>query len=656
MSHSPQTAYADFIDETVARITDSRGTARRLWLPITDHETRADTLATLAARLGDAAVAVDLLDADEVDAPICGLLEAAARLDDPTTRSALARDWPSLTDAAGLLGETLHQRRQALLVHAPRSWWSSSGDPTADTHSGLGRRLTTRRTELLRTLARLPVVVIWLTDRGVHPVELGLRRDRDAICRLPASHDATEAPTWARPAAWLAWLLEAMGRRPDPALADQPRARQINTLTRSLTDALRCDQHIPHHRALSQWARLRRPTPITAVLDLIDWPEAWAHTLREHTAPDDAIRPDPWVLRRVTDPLAPAAPADLEVFHARAAQYYAGLDGAASFEQTRGPEGIWWLEKLHHLAHGGERTHDEWSQQTPACREHYWSRARHLSVVEHDHRAAARLYRACVDHYPDDDYAWHYLGYNLHHADGARCEIEAAYRAAVARDPANPWWNSGLVTFLIGEGRHRDARAAWDTAGHHLDGADRWVAENAHRWVARTWLMLDGLDDARAVLDEVPDAVIEHSEALRALRHDLCDALEYRRLGQHAVYPRATPHADRWRAPCRARPDDVITRWFPGQVLTRDDAGVTVVYAVPTDPPERRRAVIARFTPPQWAELTPGDLTYFPGDFIELLHFEDGRRRVRYVGRDATEPTRDEQTVHRALTAGHEAR
>jgi len=49
----------------------------------------------------------------------------------------------------------------------------------------------------------------------------------------------------------------------------------------------------------------------------------------------------------------------------------------------------------------------------------------------------------------------------VHNHPGA----EQAYREAIRLDRTNPWWNGRLVTFLIGQGRLRAARTAWQEPG-----------------------------------------------------------------------------------------------------------------------------------------------------------------------------------------------
>lgn len=649
-------AYAHALDRVAKTLTSDRSPCRRVLVPVSEHEDRVTFLRGLHERLGEAAVAIDLLDAHEVDAPIGAILEAASNFDDAGAREALARDWPSMSDAVRALGDALASSGRALVIHVPPSWWSVDLDTESEPESSALRlRLRQRRDALLKGLATLPTRTAWITHRSLDPAEIGWAPGRDGIVKVPRS--SGDAPPRFDSVVWLSRWLEAMGEAIPSALFEQKRTVQVNTLVRRLRPYLDADR--PRWRALQQWARLRRPCPRDALLSLVDWPSAWRGVI-EADEQTDPVQLDPWVRRRLLEYQPPTEPAEtkpteIEAFHARAAQYYKGLDGQRAFADTRGEQGIWWIEKVHHLAHGGQCTLSEWSAQALICREQYWSRARHLSVVDRRYAEAAAVYQRCVDHFDDDDYGWHYLGYNLQYAGARDAEVERAYRAAVERSETNPWWNGRLVSFLIGRGRLRDAREAWARAGEHLDGNERWVAENAHRWVCRTWLTLDGVEDARAVLDEVADDVIDRSPVLGAVRHDLLDAEEYRRLGEHAVYPVGTPHEKRWRAPQTASADEPVQRWFPGQILECAPEGdVTVVYGVPTDPHDRRRAVVTRFTSAQWQGLWTSDRPYAPGDFIELLQLGDERHAARFVGRDPAEPSRDESLVHRMLNAGRD--
>ena len=98
------------------------------------------------------------------------------------------------------------------------------------------------------------------------------------------------------------------------------------------------------------------------------------------------------------------------------------------------------------------------------------------------------------------------------------------------------------MTFLIGHGTLEEARKAWSAALAALDpDGDRmkessWLAMHLHRWVARRWLALGYVAEARGVLAEIPRRWIESEDELRGIEHLVQDAEESLRLGE-SVYP-----------------------------------------------------------------------------------------------------------------------
>lgn len=321
--------------------------------------------------------------------------------------------------------------------------------------------------------------------------------------------------------------------------------------------------------------------------------------------------------------------------HSTLAKYHRSLDGQASPASLSHEKVINWLEKLHHLAHGGASTEQEWKAQDKLDREHYWARARYLSKVAHRYRDAAEMYRQCRDRFGSDSYTEHYLGFNLDRDRAAPELVRPHYERAVELDRTNPWWNTRLVTFLIGHGTLEEARKAWSAALGALDpDGDRmeespWLAMHLHRWVARRWLALGYVAEARGVLAEVPRRWIDDEDELRAVEHMVRDAEESLQLGE-SVYPAGLAAESRWIAP-RVTPalnasGSPRKRWWPGRVLALEATSVAVVLA----DPDSLTAYRVSYTADEWgamANQSPSDAR----GFIELAEYADGSRQIRVV-------------------------
>jgi len=213
--------------------------------------------------------------------------------------------------------------------------------------------------------------------------------------------------------------------------------------------------------------------------------------------------------------------------------------------------------------------------------------------------------------------------------------VRPCYERAVELDPSNPWWNTRLVTFLIGHGTLDEARRAWAAALVALDpdGArieeSPWLALHLHRWVARRWLALGYVAEARGVLDGIPRRWLEREAELSAVEQLILDAEESRRLGE-SVYPAGVPAGSRGRAP-RVTPainasGASRTRWWPGRVLGLEAGEVAVVLA----DPDSRTAYRVAYSADEWramANQAPSDAQ----GFIELAEYADGSLQVRMV-------------------------
>ncbi len=178
----------------------------------------------------------------------------------------------------------------------------------------------------------------------------------------------------------------------------------------------------------------------------------------------------------------------------------------------------------------------------------------------------------------EDDYAHHYLAFNLDIQGRQAADVDEHYRFAIDLARRHPWWHSRYINFLITRGRTPDARRGWDSALDALrlpdPNADAEVYEELHMWVARLLVHRGELDFAGEVLDGIPDSVREASFGLAAIHRRLEALLEARRLG--AVVPGPYLREGWWKAgPFRLerRLDGLkLIRWAAGRVETVDVA------------------------------------------------------------------------------------
>lgn len=350
---------------------------------------------------------------------------------------------------------------------------------------------------------------------------------------------------------------------------------------------------------------------------------------------DDQIRV-PEVTRQVLLDALKASTLELEDAHTVLAQYHESLDGTRSLRGLGQDQAINWLEKVHHLARGGAACASRWSEQELAGREQVWERARHLSHQLRRFQEAAQLYETCIERFGNDPYSSHYLAYNLERARGDLKRIRSGYHFAASEEPDNPWWQQRWIRFLIAHGTLAEARATWQQAIRWIDPDGTrlrnspWLALHLHFWVARRWLAVGRLDDAREVLSEVPERWLAQESELRALVLVLTAQEQALTLGE-AVYPASTPLETRWNRPRSLRPmrsGRQLVAWAPGRVIDASRATVTVVVA-PT-PDEAQQLT---FDADTWWCMA-GESAEDAAGFFELGRYDGGEQVVRVVPDD----------------------
>lgn len=323
--------------------------------------------------------------------------------------------------------------------------------------------------------------------------------------------------------------------------------------------------------------------------------------------------------------------------HATLAALHRMDDGHDSPNSLGWAQTLSWLDKVHHLAHGGDQTAEEWSRQTKVSVDQLVDRAKALSVEEGDCSGAAALYRQVVETEPGHHYAWHYLGYNLDRLGQDREQTEAAYQRAIALDVTNPWYNSRLITSLVDQARVRDAETAWRATLRQVDPTgdrterDPWVASQLHRWVAEAWLRRGEVKRARAVLDTLSSRALRE-QGIPELLHRLQDSEEAVALAESvrppgmAIGQRGTTVLSERDSHGRQR-----LRWFAGRVLGVGEAGVEVVYAEPPRGEAARAVFREQISPDDWSLMSRSAPDALASPWFELGEYGEAAEGVRRI-------------------------
>lgn len=657
---------ADIADRLLATPRDA---APRLWVSGTTGSGRR----TLAEHLrgDDRIVAIELRELSDIDAPLHGLVQAATHL--PGFEALIADhnhgppyyinpDWSEISLGVDeemdrdlrvrttKIARALVEARKAVVLVVPESW-ADAGDADDEALSHRARVFLRGLLEVgelgvaivgalpgeLGAFERLPLERIRLrgSDVALDQAPATLRDAAARLVRYMESADGRGTPLELR----LRLGLVKLGLAPE-SIGDMQLMALSKQLARKLPSALAL--------ATRRLLLARGPVPRTVVPRLTGLQGAELDLVMTCVAYGDAVVRVPDQTRavlleqlRYLGSRVPAAA--LEEGHQILAAHYQTLDGQNQIDGLAPDSAVAWMEKVHHLAHGGPATEAQWATQRLFSRELVWAHARSLSR-RHQYAAAAGLYEKSLTRFGDHSYAHHYLAFNLDRAQGNRAEIEQHYRAAIHMDGQNPWWNTRLVTFLITHGTYEGARREWRAAMERVDRTGQlleersWLALNMHRWVARRWLTLGYISEARQVLDEIPPRFIEQERALAQLSQEIEDADEARRLGD-SVYPPEVPMAQRWQAP-RVLAEQTATgarleAWWAGRVVEADPDRVLVVLA------QADEAQQATFTREEW-QATAGEAAHDARGYIELGRYSDGTRLVRRVPSVPTAEDADE--------------
>jgi tetratricopeptide (TPR) repeat protein len=576
---------------------------------------------------------------DDLDAPLHGLVQLASHAGtlDMVLDAAAGDPLQKTVSAGQALADA--DRAVVVLLPVPRS-----GNPR-EADAATRRRIEQMIAALVSVpslrLAVLATPQTRLRDGFTRTIELAapmIGAPQIHANELPGEFGAAARAlaSWMTRTNWASTPLEARLQVGLIALGERPEgiALRLEALARKLVQQLGRwpALAVAVHRLLLA----RRALPLAEVSAVSGVEPRWQPLLTACIGyGDDAVRV-PEVTRQVLLDALKVSTTALEDAHTALAQHHESLDGARSLRGLGQDQAINWLEKVHHLALGGTTCASRWAEQEPAGREQLWERARHLSRELRQYQGAAQLYQSCIAKFGEDPYSSHYLAYNLDRARGDLEQIRRGYAYAAAEDPENPWWQQRWIRFLIAHGTLAEARAAWQHAIRSIDPdgtrlrSSPWLALNLHYWVARRWLAVGRLDDAREVLSEVPERWLAEEAELRELLQVLTTQEQALALGE-SVYPASTPVEARWSHPRSlrsVRSGRQLITWAPGRVVEALPTAVTVVVA-----PTVAEAQQLTFDAESWRRMA-GEPAEDADGFFELGNYEGGEQVVRPVPDD----------------------
>lgn len=542
--------------------------------------------------------------------------EEKACLADPRT-SAVVR--------AGRAKDALGRRRCALLFDEPRL------DATGEADDILGARSSAGQRGVAQVLTApdghatvLACSTIPSSLRGsVRPFEIATLPPSDWLLakdawgplepEARALHDACDwtehlrSPLHLRLAVALVRVGEPVG-----VVASRLATTDVAQLTTALASWLWDLSSRPLRNAWTSLALARRPLPARAV-------EAVRSGLDEGVAAivDRALvyeTDEGWVMHESVRGIPPAWAAEDHAEHAR--RYAAKASSSLSAA----------VEAFYHWVSAGQ------PDQALATRtidvDQLNGLGKWLSVERRDYSAAVAVFERALRESPDDDYAMHYLAYNLEKCGKEDPRVEALYRDALVRAPQNVFWHQRYVRFLIRQARDREARLAWLQAVAQT--RQRGEPDNVRyfedlHWAVANLLTQRGLVEwAEEIIEQVPARVRALSQDLFVLSDRVAGLREASDMG--SVFPSSVPHRAWWtqphlvpkvvRRPSGTRP---LREWWAARVAAEREGRMFLVYARKAGEaaPEYGQAWLKRTQLSKWLGARDADGLEV-GRFLEL--------------------------------------
>jgi tetratricopeptide (TPR) repeat protein len=298
----------------------------------------------------------------------------------------------------------------------------------------------------------------------------------------------------------------------------------------------------------------------------------------------------------------------------------------ARVERLRADDSEWLADEMEAFHHASKGSEFDFERHQPFFVEQLNALGYHLSMEEHRYQDAVVAYERALQWSEDDDYAHHYLAFNLDIQPREPERVEKHYKRAVELSPSHHWWHASLVNFYAATGNFDRAREAWNAAKAEFDAADASLTvhqcQDLYMRVARTMLEFGQIEFCQAVLRGIPVDLREEVSGYRTIAR----MAEARRLARdHGNFvPGPLLHKHWWReGPFLIEPSKQLEQWMAGEIKQTGEEGVLVEAAIidaPPDPDEHPPSGVIKITPDElqeWGGLETGDIE--AGDFVEIV-------------------------------------
>lgn len=268
---------------------------------------------------------------------------------------------------------------------------------------------------------------------------------------------------------------------------------------------------------------------------------------------------------------------------------------------------------------------------------------RYLSFERKDYQAAAAVFERVVAWEPADDYAHHYLAFNLDMQALQPHRVEYHYHKAIELRTDHCWWWSRWLRFLVTRGRSEEAEQAWKDAQDELylprPYAPEELYRDLHGELAALLLYRSQLGFARQVLQDVPPALFGRDSFLSACLRRLKELEEV--VAGRSVVP--LPYLTRnwwsegpYRLPEQLARGFVLKRWYAARLEEVKSSAVTLrLGEVSCERPERPVIQFADIDSDTFASWQLGGSPPVPGDYLEVGVYEEGEKeQLRLFVRD----------------------
>jgi tetratricopeptide (TPR) repeat protein len=247
-----------------------------------------------------------------------------------------------------------------------------------------------------------------------------------------------------------------------------------------------------------------------------------------------------------------------------------------------------------------------------------------LSYEHHNYGDAAKAFEQALVWDDEDDYAHHYLAYNLDRLGTRTDDVEGHFRRAVELNGDHPWWRARLITFLTLRGRVQEAMSEWEDAllalGVDEGDASAQLYDDLHIWVAGALLDAGEPRLAREVLDGVPPWAHSQLELYGALDQRTNALLEIGDGGP--VVPAWRLRPGWWqdgpeRLQYRLGSDKQLVRWLAARVEGMNQNGISIRGAVLEQGQQGDPAIA-------WSEIDPESFNAMCRDDVSARELRTG--------------------------------